>query len=437
MCSIAVAKTKKEVRAMLNKQKHRAPDGDGIFSDKKISIGMGRLKIIDLNDYPLPYQEDGYVVSYNGEIYNYPELREELRLKGHLFTTQSDTEVLLKAYKEWGAECVNRFNGMFAFVIYDGEKFFLARDTAGEKPLYFSREPFRVASEAKALNWECEELPPAHCLATDGKEFLISKWWNFEPNESITDPVMATAQFEKLLDDAIKLRIRSDVPYALYYSGGMDSSLIATFHNFKHIIHYKIGEDKEDFLKDAEKIYYHLDYPVRSFSPYGLWRLAKRASEEVKVVISGEGADELFGGYVRYIQPQFNSQAQKYFPSYKAMFEPAEDVNKKGWEEFNGNLRELLRMGDRMSSAWGIENRCPFLDRRIIEFAFSLHSPLKINGLATKLLIAGLLKIRNPDYRFMEKTGLYCPVNEWIGSKQTYEKDDYLEWQEKIFQKFQ
>lgn len=424
MCSIAGNTTKYGVIKMLDIMKHRSPDTNGFFCDERFCIGMGRLSIIDLkSDNLCPRKEDSLVLSFNGEIYNYLELRKEI---GGKFETSSDTEVLLKAYKKWGIDCLDKLNGMFAFAIYDGKKIVLARDIAGEKPLYYTEKPFSFASEAKALEGDVKELLPAHYLVYDGN-ITIKKWWNFKPIK-IKDP---EKELEALLEDSIRLRTRSDVPYGLYLSEGIDSTLISTFHNFAHIFTYD-KDDKEDFMENAGKIYYHLDYPVKSFSPYGLWKLAREASKKIKVVLSGEGADELFGGYIRYVKPHFNYEAQKKFPSYKTMFEPAKSVNESCWEEFNGNLRELLRMGDRMASAWGIENRCPFLDRRIIEFAFSLSDEWKIKGMDTKIILRNILKKRKPDYKEIEKKGLYIPINEWIGSKQTYEKDDYLKWQQKL-----
>lgn len=410
------------MESMLQTMKHRAPDDKGFYKDDKFVMGMGRLSIIDLKSKNLcPYKEDNYILSFNGEIYNYIELRKELKSLGHKFKTQSDTEVLLKSYKQWGVKCLDRFNGMFAFAIYDGKKIFLARDIAGEKPLYYT-SPFQFASEAKVFK-RYKEFPPAHYGIYDFKTLKLKRYWNC-PKRKINLKT-AEEELEWLLEDSIKLRTRSDVPYALYYSGGVDSTLISTFHKFQKFT-YK--GNKKEFLKDTKKIYYYLDYPIESFSPYGLWSLAKRASKKVKVVLSGEGADELFGGYIRYVKPEFNYQAQKEFPSYKEMFKPAKSVNQSCWEEFNGNMRELLRMGDRMSSAWGLENRCPFLDKRIIEFAFSLPNEMKIKGTETKIILKNILKKRM-RYKDIEKKGLYIPVNKWIGSKELYEKNDYLKFQ--------
>jgi len=160
-----------------------------------------------------------------------------------------------------------------------------------------------------------------------------------------------------------------------------------------------------------------------------LWKLAEQASKKVKVVLSGEGADELFGGYVRYIPNWLNYRASKEYPSYSQVFPYIQDP---GWLEFNGNMRDLLRMGDRMSSAWGLENRCPFLDRRIIEFAFSLPIEVKYNMFHGKQILRSILKKRKPDYEFQEKHGLFCDVNEWIGIKDKFSKDNYIKWQNSL-----
>lgn len=438
MCAISGGKNKEEVKKMLQIMKHRAPDGSGVVDDGRFVIGMGRLAIIDLKSSDLcPYSEvyknRKYVLTFNGEIYNFIELRKELRQAGWEFRTTSDIEVVLKSYFQWGIKCLDKFNGMFAFVIYDGRNVFLARDIAGEKPLYFSYKPFKFASEAKALNWDCIEFPRAHYMIWSEKKGVekFEQYWRLKKIKIKN----AEKELEKLLENAIKIRTRADVPYGLYFSKGVDSSLISTFHKFQHKFTYKDGDYRKEFFKRFPKILWHLDYPVSSFSAFGLFKLAELASKKVKVVLSGEGADELFGGYVRYVQPHFNWMAQKAFPSYKGYFKEAESVTAAGWREFNGNLRELLRMGDRMSSAWGIETRCPFLDKRIIEFAFSLPDELKINGLDIKVILNRILKKRNPKYKSIEKMGLFCSVNSWLGSKDSFNKNDYLKYQKFIWTK--
>ncbi len=439
MCSIAGGK--RGVALMLEDMKHRAPDGSGIYtSEWGYEIGMGRLAIIDTEDKNFPFEDDQYVLTFNGEIYNYIELRKELEEKGYKFRTNTDTEVLLSSYREWGEDCLNHFNGMFAFAIYqkNSGRIFLARDIAGEKPLYykFEKGDFYFASEAKALAFNCKELPPAHAAlySPRDKDLLMWNWWEFKPNESITDIVEATETLEDLLADSIRLRTRADVPYGLYLSGGVDSTLISTFHDFKYNFHYEDSDYQKEFLEILPKIVYHLDYPLDSFSSFGLWKLAEQAKAKgVKVVLSGEGADELFSGYIRYVPNALNLEAQDRFPSYKDMFPYRGDL---GWIDFNDKMQGLLRMGDRMASAFGIENRCPFLDRRIIEFAFSLSPELKAKGFDTKIILRRLLEKRKPDYKTEEKHGLYCSVNKWLGVEDRMNKAEYLMKQQEIWSKF-
>ena len=441
MCSVAGATNPDDVVEMLRTMKHRTPDGINQINDGKFCVGMGRLAIIDLVSSDLfPFQEGNLTLSFNWEIFNYVELREELKKRGHLFRTTSDTEVLLKCWKEWGADCLQKLNGMFAFALYDGHTITLARDIAGEKPLYIRRKNFAFASEAKALRWECEELPPAH-MATyhlASGEFSLKQYWTFHPVELPAHDDEIQNRLEELLTDAVRIRTRSDVPYALYYSEGIDSTLISTFHDFTKKLTYHDGDYKEQFLTDFEKIVWHLDYPVKSFSAFALWQLAKEAHENgIRVILSGEGADELFGGYVRYVQPHFNYLAHQTYTSYKPMFQPARSVHESGWDEFNGNMQELLRMGDRMASAWGVENRCPFLDKRIIEFAFSLPHHLKIQGLQTKVILQRILKKRMPQYKDVEKKGLFVSVNNWLGvPHEQFGKETYLQKQRDIWNTF-
>lgn len=464
---------------MLKIMKHRAPDDEGIIDDGKFAMGMGRLAIIDLKSEGLcPYQEGNLVLSYNGEIYNYIELREELRRKGYAFKTDSDTEVVLKSYIEWGEACLERFNGMFALAIYDGESVFLARDIAGEKPLYYREQDFSFASEAKALKSDivesefCEHFQ--HCLeetlyrgvrellpamkgrySLDTGIFRISYWWRFIPRHIHENT--AEEELEWLIEDAVRLRTRADVPYALYYSGGIDSSLIKSAYSFEREFTYE-GTTAQKFFRDARRMSYHLDFPVGSFSAYALWTLAEQASREVKVVLSGEGADELFGGYARYLPVAREYEMRNAYPSYGQLFDKAtnsyamtyasltartsnieyvmerakplfryfDPITAMQFFDFKFILPSLLQMGDRMASAFGLENRCPFLDRRIIEFGLSLPSHLKIKGTDTKVLLRRIAKKHGIDIA-KEKHGLVVPFNQWSGIH-GYDRTEYFKY---------
>lgn len=467
---------------MVDAQKHRAPDEHGVYKDKYIELGMGRLSIIDLNSPGLaPYQEDGFVLCYNGEIYNYLELKQELKKHGWKFRTTSDTEVLMKSWRQWGVRMFDKLNGMFAFALYDTrkKKLLLARDIAGEKPLYYWKKgpTIMFASEAKAIAevakldirtdpfynafQHCftntlfeglQEVPPAHCLLIDVRtgKTQLREYWQFKPRT--IDMRNAQEELEELLNDAVKLRIRSDVPVGLYYSKGIDSSLISTFHDFDHKFYFDDTKNwRDDFFAQIGDIVRHLDFPVGSLSSYPLWKLAQRASKKVKVVLSGEGADEVFGGYVRYLPvarewelrqqyPSYGYVFGRYYPPYldgfakitarnqdfefvreqlKPYFEMFEDpISAMGFADFKLVMPSLLQMGDRMAGAFGIENRCPFLDRRIIEFGFSLPPQLKIADLEQKVIIRRVLEKRGLlEPLHTEKKGLTIHFNRWLGEK--------------------
>jgi len=432
MCSIAGAETEKDVQRMLTLMKHRAPDDEGIRDIGGFHLGMGRLAIIDTISPGLcPFERNGSVLVFNGELYNYRELREELKKLGHEFTTESDTEVLFEAFSEWGTDCLQRCNWMGAFAIAQGARLTLARDLAGEKPLYYRERPFAFASEAKALGFDCAEFPPAHYGTYDvgTGAFELRRWWSLPTGNFEGTFEEAVEHLDAILGDSVRLRTRADVPYGLYYSGGIDSTLISTYHDFEHTFSYTDGDYRDEFLDTFPKILWHLDYPIDSFSPFGLWKLAEEASKKVKVVLSGEGADEIFGGYVRYVPNEFNRQAQRRFPSYTALF-PWRDML---GDEFVGNMRELLRMGDRMSAAFGLENRCPFLDRRVVDFAASLPMEWKINGFDTKVILRELLRRRKPDYVFEEKQGLFVSANAYLGETDKFSKKTYREYQKKLW----
>ncbi len=467
---------------MMASQHHRAPDESGIYADAAITLGMGRLKIIDLVSPGLaPYCEDGLVLCFNGEIFNYLELKKELQQKGCQFRTASDSEVLLKAWREWGVKMFDKLNGMFAFAIYDShtQHLWLARDIAGEKPLYYYQRGRTLifASEAKAFAhvisleeqenafydtfqhcfgttlWKnVYEVLPAHYLAYNliTRHGTLIEYWNFQART--IHPKTAAEELEELLGDAIRLRLRSDVPTGLYFSKGIDSSLISSYHKFNHRFYFDDSKNwRRDFFAQVDRIAYHLDFPVGSLSAYPLWKLAQQASKKVKVVLSGEGADEIFGGYVRYLPvarewelqkkyPSYQYVFNKYYPSYldgfakitarngnidlarewlKPHFARFENpIHAMGFADFKLIMPSLLQMGDRMAGAFGIENRCPFLDRRVIEFGFSLPAELKIENLNQKVILRRILQKRGVFAPLRdEKKGLTIRFNDWLGRK--------------------
>ena len=505
MCSIAGIIGKAPdgaVKNMLSLQKHRAPDEEGIYKDDHIELGMGRLKIIDLVSPGLaPYREDHLVLSYNGEIYNYQELRRELKRKGWIFKTASDTEVLMKAWREWGAKMFDRLNGMFAFALYDAKKkeLILARDIAGEKPLYYYHRGPRLvfSSEAKAIPkvvnvrhqhdkffeafqhaflttpWkDVVEVPPAsylrYTIAT--QKLVVRPYWDLTPRS--INLKTAEEELEHLLADAVKLRIRSDVPVGLYASGGLDSSLIADYFNFSHKFYFdnRDARLRQDFSRNIRRVLWHLDFPVGSFGFFGMWKLAQAAAKKVKVVISGEGADEIFGGYLRYMPIASEYYLRRHAPSYtylfnkyfspvdyltsfanitkrnenlahvkellKPFFEKFDDpINAMGYADFKLIFPSLMQMGDRMAGAFGLENRCPFLDKRIIEFGFSLPPEYKIKHMEQKVILRRIAEKRGLTAVLKkEKHGLSIPYNTW-NNRDGWDRSEYFnflkkEWRE-------
>lgn len=492
MCSIAgiVGGDLKSLKQMIDIQKHRGPDDVGYFKDDNVAIGMGRLKIIDLFSNNLcPRIEEDNVLAFNGEIYNFIEIKNKLS-KYYNFETSSDTEVLLKCWKHYGLNFFSHLNGMFAFAIYDkkNQKILLGRDIAGEKPLYYYYDDknFIFSSEAKAIHkikklffqeskfyenfQHClgttlyknlYELPAAHyleyCIRTN--KIKIVEYWKFKKQK--INVKTAHEEFKFLLKDSIKLRLRSDVKIGLYLSDGLDSNLLSSFYNFDKKFYFNDENNwKKNFFKNIKNIVYHLDFPVGSLSSYPLWKLAEIASKHVKVVISGEGADEIFGGYVRYLPISLQWQTEKKFPSYKYFFSKHYDdylsyyakitsrnkngidfvkkelkkyfemfddpINAMGFADFKLIMPSLLQMGDRMSSAFGIENRCPYLDKRIIEFGFSLPPELKINYFEQKLLIRELCKKRKLFKALTaEKKGLSIKFNQWF-KKKDWDRKHYM-----------
>ena len=352
---------------MMNRIIHRGPDSAGKFVDGDIALGFRRLSIIDLADGDQPmFNEDGsLVLTFNGEIYNYKELRAELVEKGHKFANNSDSEVLLHGFEEWGKELVPRLRGMFAFVIFDrrDKSIFAARDMFGIKPFYytFMGESFIFGSEIKAflehpefkkiLNEEAlghylsfqysptEEtffkdvykLPPAHYFTYKDGEINKVRYW--KPDFNSTDGVLE--YFADLTDNAVRESVEAhkiaDGEVGSFLSSGIDSSYIAEaanvdktftvgFHSPDGDRYNEIGFAKdfaktikvenfskvitpEEYWDNFPKIQYHMDEPLADPAAIALYFVSQLASEHVKVVMSGEGADELFGGYRIYMEP--------------------------------------------------------------------------------------------------------------------------------------
>jgi asparagine synthase (glutamine-hydrolysing) len=350
---------------------HRGPDGTGEIVAKHIGLGHRRLSIIDVSGgaQPIGNETGSIQVVFNGEIYNYVELREELRAAGHVFLTTSDTEVIVHGYEEWGRDCVRRFNGMFAFALWDSAKadLFVARDHLGIKPLYYARigSIVLLASEIKALLAypRCprtpdidalselftyryvpspktlfkgiSKLPAAHWMVlSEGKQPLIRRFWHSTPGpcEGTVAMPELIEEYVELVEDAVRIQMRSDVPLGLFLSSGVDSAALLSLmrqHASGRVQTFTIGfegGERTNEVRDAEKIardfgadhyaqiltpndyiaYYErymsdLEEPVGNETAAAFYFVARLASSRVKVALTGQGADEPWAGYHRYV----------------------------------------------------------------------------------------------------------------------------------------
>jgi len=362
--------TENSIRLVLSELAHRGPDGEGIFTRGNVTLGHRRLSVIDIDLGTQPMQSpDGLLcVTYNGEIYNYRELYRELAEKGYQFRTNSDTEVLLAAYREWGVSCLDRFRGMFAFALanFEREELFLARDVFGQKPLLYRASPdyFAFAStlpalvnlaspssltidpEAVGLFFSYQYIPQPHTIYREvrklspgtallvGFDGRIKRQWrhaefSFKPLQGyrLED---ALDEADVVLEEAVRLHTRTDVPIGVFLSGGIDSTLIASYcarvlgreipaftmafkeEELSELEYAKVAAERlglklhvsmfeENGLERLGDILSHYGEPYGDSSVLPTWHICKAASEQVKVVLSGDGGDELFGGYNTYI----------------------------------------------------------------------------------------------------------------------------------------
>jgi asparagine synthase (glutamine-hydrolysing) len=383
MCGIAgiVTLDKKpvlepEVWSMCSAIVHRGPDDQGFYCDGQAGLGMRRLSIIDLHSGRQPVRnEDGSVtVVFNGEIYNFAELRRELLIRGHSFSTRTDTEVIVHLYEEYGKRCVELLRGMFAFAVWDSreKQLLLARDRIGIKPLYYAEAAGRLmfASELKSilelpdvpreLNWNSVShlftfltTPPAESIIqgihklepgfilTAGPHLppVVERYWKLEfAPDYAHDEDYFVEGVRDLLDESVRLHMVSDVPVGAFLSGGIDSSAVVssaarltpeplqTFSiGFKEPEYNELGHARkvasafktdhhelilgEDVLDQIQNLAWHLDEPFGDSSAIPTYMVSKLAAERVKVVLSGDGGDELFAGYDRYVVEQRERRA--------------------------------------------------------------------------------------------------------------------------------
>jgi asparagine synthase (glutamine-hydrolysing) len=509
--------SKQLVSKMLSIIRYRGPDQQGVKVYDDVTLGMTRLSIIDRNSHVIPYEDSSknYAIVYNGEIYNHDDMRKSLSKK-YAFKTCSDAETVLYNYIENGVKSFNEYNGMYAFAIYDNirKTVFIVRDKAGEKPIFYTegKDFTAFASEMKCLlglvDPEFNEKAISYRAYefTVGKETLFNNIYCLEPGEYISvhggkltkhdywkiwdnlitikdDEKTILSKLSDLIEDAVLLRTGNSVhSYGCFISGGVDSALVACIAKPKYLytVHYDYDDFneleyaqlvakklkkkltivrpvKKDFLRTREKIAYHLDTPS-IWTTFSLWMLLEAAHKDVKVVLTGDGADEIFSGYHRYFllhhdeqihkleamkqytylidkyygspaeryarlinrcENQFDEEVNRYLvKSVDFFFKKAggDVVHSMGLNDFYTTMQVLLQMYDRTCMAFSVENRSPFLDHRLIQFAFSIPSKYKIRDGVTKWALKEVAKKFIPAeiVSRIDKRGFSAPVNKWF-----------------------
>ena len=531
------------LKKILSKISYRGPDETGLIKFKNFSFGMNRLSIIDYKKHEPPYYNKNKQIwaVFNGEIYNFDNLVKEYDLK-HKLRTNSDIEIIIFLYEKYGKKFVEKLNGMFSIAIFDKKlnKLLLYRDRSGEKPLYYfkKKKRFIFSSEIKSIldlvdsevnnNYfqyktleicfgketlfkDIYSLEPGDYLEIDldTVEIKLNSYWkawdNLYTHKSSNDEVLAD-ELSNLLIDAISLRSANNKnKTGCFVSGGIDSSIVASIlkPDYLYTIFFDIGPDFDeldyakliakhidrdlnivtakpsDFERTKKDITYHLDTPC-TWTSFSIWRLMEESSKDIKVILSGDGADEIFAGYHRYLllfhdqqifelpslkkydylvnnyygHPQErycrlinrNSDKfdiinnQKLFDYVENIFEKTNNVvNAMTITDFYSTMQVLLQMNDRLSMAFSVENRCPFLDHRIIEFGFSLNENFKIRNGKTKWLLKKVAERFVPKeiYSRIDKRGFSAPLNRWFGwdkigkggyQRETYKKLVYNDW---------
>lgn len=499
--------------------RHRGPDAqcarETNIAWADVDLGMSRLKIVDQTDLevPLSFPYLGIDLAYNGEIYNWRELRNELH-DGTPWLTRCDAELLARAWRAWGTSCLQRLNGMFAFILVDHreEAILIARGRCGKKPLYWAQKggELYLASEAKALpiplapqpcrelavlEFDCLEetpfegvrqVPPGHAAILRRehsllyfRESLVS-WWSLPgPGETVRScDTCIEDELQALVTDAVRIRAKAEVPIAVQLSGGLDSAIIQAVARSEHLYTVTFPDDGvdnlelarlaaqggdpipvmfgySDLLEAMPKVAYHLDTPA-TWTAVCQWFLCRRISEDgIKVVLAGEGADELLGGYTRYrilywldrmlADPHleaYQPTIQHLLGSHTEILSRLLDRSSNGCEkhralaivdehagtrqqslasamarvDFHTTLQVLLRMADRMTAAFGMENRDPFLDYRIVEFCARLPDRYKIGERDSKSVlrrVASRLGVHPAIVGEKTKRGLFLPWARW------------------------
>lgn len=549
-------KDKDTLKRMTDKIIHRGPDDEGMYQDEFISLGFRRLSIIDLGSgkQPLFNEDKSKVLIFNGEIYNYKTLREELIKCGHKFKTQSDSEVIIHGYEEYGESVAEKLRGMFAFAIYDKEtkEIYGARDYFGIKPYYYYKkdDEFIFGSEIKSflehpefkkvfnedalesyLSFQYSSLEetffkgvfkllPGHYFKYKDGNLDIKRYWKmeFNPNDD-EDLDYWVEKIKEQMKESVEAHKVSDVEVGSFLSSGIDSSYIVTLANVDKTFTVGFAEDEkyneisyakelsdslkieniskiitsEEFFKEFPLIQYHMDEPVADASAVALYFVAKLASEHVKVVLSGEGADELFAGYNIYKEP-YEMQAYDKIPffirkivgAFFSMLPEIRGINflvrrgKRLEERFIGNafifedkerkkilkiktnapktsevvkpyydttkekdptikmqtvdinmwlVGDILQKSDKMSMANSLEVRVPFLDREVAKLAMQIPTKYKLANGTTKYALRKAAMEVLPR-KWSEKKKLGFPVPIRVWMKQ----DEYYDLIKKEFE---
>ncbi len=530
-----------DVQSMCSTIVHRGPDDSGFFVRDDVGLGMRRLSIIDLHSGHQPLSnEDGSVwVVFNGEIYNFQELRKELSGRGHRLATRTDTEVIVHLYEEYGANLVDHLRGMFAFALWDGrrKRLLLGRDRLGIKPLYYAELGGRLvfASELKAIlqspavdrELDCaavnhlftnlttpssqsivrgiRKLEPAHVLTAGPNEpARLSRYWDvvFEPNRHATEEELVE-ELRGRIDESVRMHMVSDVPVGAFLSGGIDSSSVVA-HMVRHTerpvktfaigfneaafnelpyartIARTFGTDHQELIVEADitrildDLVWHVDEPFGDPSAIPTFVVSRMAAQHVKVVLSGDGGDELFAGYDKYRVEQ-RERRYSHLPRFlrkalgiigSRLREGAKGRNfllhhsLAGWERyldaaafFRDSARQellhrevfeqirkdlplrdahwlsaaqyldlhrylpndILTKVDRMSMAHSLEVRVPLLDHQLVEFAATIPPEMNLRGGSGKLLFKKAMRGILPDAVIdRPKRGFAVPLASWF-----------------------
>ena len=552
MCGIAGIVTKRDnkkeiIEAMSKRIEHRGPDGEGYFFDGDVALAHRRLSIIDLStgNQPMFNEDDTVVTVFNGEIYNYVELRDELVKAGHKFKTKSDTEVLIHGFEEWHTDLPKYLRGMFAFAIYDkkSNELFLARDNFGIKPLYYTvmDGTFMFASEIKAfldtpdfkkeLNEDILQaylefsfvptnetffkgvyrLDAGSSLLYKDGDIKIDKYFKLDFKDKEQTLAEAVESISEVMKDSVNRHLLSDVEVGSFLSSGIDSSYIVSLA--KPAKTYTVGYDidkydeisyakdlteklginntskvikMDEYMEEFPKIMYYLDEPTSDPAAISLYFVAKLARRDVKVVLSGEGADEFFGGYnyyreevdmkfynkIPYFIRHFIGKIASLFPEgygFNFLVRRGEklensyigvnrnfsekmarkvlskeynlrgiDVTKEIYKQFAGYsnihkmqaidinywlMKDILLKADRMTMASSLEGRVPFIDKEVFKVASGLSIDYKVTKENTKVALREAAKEVIPTEAYKKKKlGFPVPIREWMKTKEVSDK---------------